>query len=323
MRAERLNKNNISVRFRNTIKNTGLSISKTTVGAEEKDAADVFKFLVTIKIPGETDYAPYAGSYSIQQDGKTGGDIQISDGIVQINANQLAVLKDLPVGSEYKVEEIAHDKYTLKSKTGNEGKITELGNLATFENTRKTAGLTIKKVQNGGAAGDIFRFKVTLNEAEYKGNYIVTDAAGTTTTHTAAGGWLQLKGGQQAEITGIPIGAKYEITEKDRPDYDEQRLYAAGFIEEGENKNIETFVNDKIEKALIFSKSNIGGNREDSFEFDLKVDGKAYSGEYTLTDADGNAQTCTRGRRPHHIERWSAGKRETSGGKQVYFDGVQ
>lgn len=286
-----LNKNNISVRFRNTIKNTGLSISKTTVGAEEKDAADVFKFLVTIKIPGETDYAPYAGSYSIQQDGKTGGDIQISDGIVQINANQLAVLKDLPVGSEYKVEEIAHDKYTLKSKTGNEGKITELGNLATFENTRKTAGLTIKKVQNGGAAGDIFRFKVTLNEAEYKGNYIVTDAAGTTTTNTAAGGWLQLKGGQQAEITGIPIGAKYEITEKDRPDYDEQRLYAAGFIEEGENKNIETFVNDKIEKALIFSKSNIGGNREDSFEFDLKVDGKAYSGEYTLTDADGNEQT--------------------------------
>lgn len=284
---------NISVRFRNTIKNTGLSISKTTVGAEEKDAADVFKFLVTIKIPGETDYAPYAGSYSIQQDGKTGGDIQISDGIVQINANQLAVLKDLPVGSEYKVEEIAHDKYTLKSKTGNEGKITELGNLATFENTRKTAGLTIKKVQNGGAAGDIFRFKVTLNEAEYKGNYIVTDAAGTTTTNTAADGWLQLKGGQQAEITGIAIGTVYKITEEDRADYEEQIRNAAGIIEEGENKNIETFVNDKIEKALIFSKSNIGGNREDSFEFDLKVDGKAYSGEYTLTDADGNEQTLT------------------------------
>lgn len=27
------------------------------------------------------------------------------------------------------------------------------------------------------------------------------------------------------------------------------------------NKNIETFVNDKIEKALIFSKSNIDGNQ--------------------------------------------------------------
>lgn len=291
-----LNKNNISVRFRNTIKNTGLSISKTTVGAEEKDAADVFKFLVTIKIPGETDYAPYAGSYSIQQDGKTGGDIQISDGIVQINANQLAVLKDLPVGSEYKVEEIAHDKYTLKSKTGNEGKITELGNLATFENTRKTAGLTIKKVQNGGAAGDIFRFKLTLNEVGYVGSYTVKDAAGKAlATQTAADGWLKLKGGQQAEITGIPIGAKYEITEEDRTDYNEQRLYAAGFIEEGENKNIETFVNDKIEKALIFSKSNIGGNLEDSFEFELKVNGNAYSGEYTLTDtdSDGDAQTLS------------------------------
>ena len=181
----------------------------------------------------------------------------------------------------------------MKSKTGNEGKITELGNLATFENTRKTAGLTIKKVQNGGAAGDIFRFKVTLNEAEYKGNYIVTDAAGTTTTNTAADGWLQLKGGQQAEITGIAIGTVYKITEEDRADYEEQIRNAAGIIEEGENKNIETFVNDKIEKALIFSKSNIGGNREDSFEFDLKVDGKAYSGEYTLTDADGNEQTLT------------------------------
>lgn len=290
-----LNKNNISVRFRNTIKNTGLSISKTTVGAEEKDAADVFKFLVTIKMPGETDYAPYAGSYSIQQDGKTGGDIQISDGIVQIKANQLAVMKDIPVGSEYKIEEIAHDKYTLKSKAGDKGKITELGNLATFVNTRKTAGLTIKKVQNGGEPSDIFRFKLTLNEAEYTGSYTVKDTAGNITTATASGGWLKLKGGEQAEITGIPIGAKYEITEEDRTDYNEQRLYAVGFIEEGENKNIETFVNDKIEKALIFSKSNIGGKREDSFEFELKVNGNAYSGEYTLTDtdADGNEQTLT------------------------------
>ena len=283
------------VKFENTIKNTGLSISKTTVGAEEKDANDEFKFLVIIKMPGETDYTPYVGTYSIQQDGKTGGDIQISDGIVQIKANQLAVMKDIPVGSEYKIKEIAHDKYTLKSKAGDEGKITELGNLATFVNTRKTAGLTIKKVQNGGEPSDIFHFKVTLNEAEYTGSYTVKDTAGNTTTATASGGWLKLKGGQQAEITGIPIGAKYEITEKDRTDYDEQRLYAAGFIEEGENKNIETFVNDKIEKALIFSKSNIGGNREDSFEFELKVNGKAYSGEYTLTDtdADGDARTLS------------------------------
>ena len=283
------------VRFKNTIKNTGLSISKTTVGAEEKDANDVFKFRVTIKMPGETDYTPYVGTYSIQQDGKTGGDIQISDGIVQIKANQLAVMKDIPVGSEYKIKEIAHDKYTLKSKAGDEGKITELGNLATFVNTRKTAGLTIKKVQNDGEPSDIFHFKVTLNEAEYTGSYTVKDTAGNTTTATASGGWLKLKGGQQAEITGIPIGAKYEITEKDRTDYDEQRLYAAGFIEEGENKNIETFVNDKIEKALIFSKSNIGGNREDSFEFELKVNGKAYSDEYTLTDtdADGDARTLS------------------------------
>ena len=281
------------VKFENTIKNTGLSISKTTVGAEEKDAADVFKFLVTIKMPGETDYAPYVGTYSIQQDGKIGGDIQISDGIVQIKANQLALMKDIPVGSEYRIEEIAHDKYTLSKSSGTTGRITELGNLATFENTRKTAGLTIKKVQNGGAAGDIFRFKVTLNEAEYTGKYTVTDAAGKTTSTTATDGWLQLKGGQQAEITGIAIGTVYKITEEDRADYEEQIRNAAGIIEEGENKNIETFVNDKIEKALIFSKSNIGGNREDSFEFDLKVDGKAYSGEYTLTDADGNEQTLT------------------------------
>lgn len=286
---------NTSVKFRNTIKNTGLSISKTTVGAEEKDAADVFKFLVTIKMPGETDYAPYVGTYSIQQDGKIGGDIQISDGIVQIKANQLALMKDIPVGSEYRIEEIAHDKYTLSKSRGETGKITELGNLAAFENTRKTAGLTIKKVQNGGEPSDIFHFKITLNEAEYTGKYTVTDAAGKTTSNTATDGWLQLKGGQQAEITGIPIGAKYEITEKDRTDYDEQRLYAAGFIEEGENKNNETFINDKIEKALIFSKSNIGGNQEDSFEFNLKVNGTAYSGEYTLTDtdADGDAQTLS------------------------------
>ena len=213
---------------------------------------------------------------------------------MRIKAGQLAVLKDIPLGSEYKVEEIAHDKYSLTEEKGTEGKITDLGNLATFVNTRKAAGLSIKKVQNGGDANDIFRFKVTLNEAEYTGSYTVKDAAGgTLATNTTEDGWLSIKGGQQAEITGIAIGSKYEIIEENRTDYDEQRLYAAGIIEEGENKNIETFVNDKIEKALIFSKSNIGGNREDSFAFELKVDGKAYSGEYTLTDADGKKQTLT------------------------------
>lgn len=284
---------NISVRFQNTIKNTGLSISKTVVGAEAKDAEDVFEFLVSLKMAGDTAYVPYAGAYSIQQNGKIGDSIQISDGKVRLKAGQLAVLKDIPLGTEYKVEEIAHDKYTLSKSSGTTGKITELGNLATFENTRKTARLTIKKVQNGGDANDIFRFKVTLNEAEYKGNYIVTDAAGTTTTNTAADGWLSIKGRQQAEITGIAIGTVYKITEEDRADYEEQIQNAAGIIEEGEKKNIETFVNNKIEKALIFSKSNLGGNQEDSFKFELKVDGKAYSGEYTLINADGKKQTLT------------------------------
>ena len=182
----------------------------------------------------------------------------------------------------------------MTEKKGTEGKITDLGNLATFVNTRKTAGLTIKKVQNGGDANDIFRFKVTLNEAEYTGSYTVKDAAGETlATNTTEDGWLSIKGGQQAEITGIAIGTVYKITEEDRADYEEQIQNAAGIIEEGENKNIETFVNDKIEKALIFSKSNIGGQQEDAFEFELKVDGKAYSGEYTLTDADGKKQTLT------------------------------
>ena len=284
---------NISIRFQNTIKNTGLSISKTAVGAEAKDAEDIFEFLLSLKMTGDTVYVPYAGAYSIQQNGKIGDSIQISDGKVRLKAGQLAVLKDIPLGTEYKIEEIAHDKYTLSKSSGTTGKITELGNLATFENTRKTARLTIKKVQNGGDANDIFRFKVTLNEAEYKENYIVTDAAGTITTNTAADGWLSIKGGQQAEITGIAIGTVYKITEEDRADYEEQIQNAAGIIEEGENKNIETFVNNKIEKALIFSKSNLGGNQEDSFGFELKVDGKAYSGEYTLINADGNKQTLT------------------------------
>ena len=285
---------NISIRFQNTIKNTGLSISKTVVGAEAKDAEDVFEFFVSLKMTGDTAYVPYAGAYSIQQNGKTGDSIQISDGKVRIKAGQLAVLKDIPLGSEYKVEEITHDKYSLTEKKGTEGKITDLGNLATFVNTRKTAGLTIKKVQNGGDANDIFRFKVTLNEAEYTGSYTVKDAAGETlATNTTEDGWLSIKGGQQAEITGIAIGTVYKITEEDRADYEEQIQNAAGIIEEGENKNIETFVNDKIEKALIFSKSNIGGQQEDAFEFELKVDGKAYSGEYTLTDADGKKQTLT------------------------------
>lgn len=268
----------VTVRFLNTIKNTGLTISKTAIGGS---ANDVFYFDVKVKLPGEQEYVPYSGSYAVIAGSTTEADKIINDGVIQLKRGQSAVIRDIPVGTEYEITERTNAKYTLTNSTGASGKIVETGNTASFTNTHKTGDLQIVKNQVGGSANDSFKFTVTVDGKPYSGNYTLRTGS-TEQSLSTTDGVINLKGGQSALIKGLPIDAKYKVEEEDRADYDEDRRAAIGFIEQ---KTItETFVNTKLSAVLMFDKQNVGGDQADKFTFNLTVDGNPYNGDYILTN---------------------------------------
>lgn len=275
--------------FTNTIKNLGLTITKTAVGAEP---AHVFRIKAMVKLPGSDEFTPYDGSYYVIDSNVIGENLYPENGVMQLKAGQSIVMKDLPVGSEYRLEELEHSQYKLTESSGTTGIITETGNVASFTNTRKTNSLVIAKTQIGGSADDEFNFTVSIDGKPYAGNTTIKDSSDTVVeTRTITDGKLVLKGGQSAVIDGIPLGTEYEITEEERADYAEMRLGASGFIETGDNR--EVFINTKLTSNLILSKENVGGAPDDQFTFNLKVDGTAYIGNYTLISGGEESSVST------------------------------
>lgn len=285
-----IGKGKATVKFTNTIKQTGLTITKTAVGAEPDH---VFRIKAMVKLPGSDEFTPYNGSYYIiDSSGGIGENLYPEDGVMQLKADQSIVMKDIPVGSEYKLEELEHSQYKLTESSGTTGIITETGNIASFTNTRKTNSLVIAKTQIGGSAEDEFNFIVSIDGKAYAGKAAIKDSSDTVVeTRTIADGRLVLKGGQSAVIDGIPLGTEYEITEEDRIDYEETLLRASGVIEEGTNR--EVFMNTKLMANLILSKENVGGATDDQFTFNLEVDGTAYIGNYTLISGEEESSVST------------------------------
>lgn len=279
----------ITVKFTNTIKKLGLTITKTAVGGEPDH---VFRIKAMVKLPGSDEFTPYNGSYYVIDSSGIGENLYPENGVMQLKADQSIVMKDIPVGSEYKLEELEHSQYNLTSSKGTEGKITETGNIASFTNTRKTNSLVIAKTQIGGSAEDAFNFTVSIGGEPYAGKAAIKNSSDEIVdTITITDGKLTLKGGQSAVIDGVPLGTAYEITEEDRIDYEETRLGASGFIEEGTNR--EVFMNTKRMANLILSKENVGGNPDDQFTFNLIVDNTAYIGDYTLISGEMESTVTT------------------------------
>lgn len=84
---------------------------------------------------------------------------------------------------------------------------------AVFTNTAKTGGLTVKKTVVGGDSQREFGFAVTLTDGDGesvsgtfgKGEHAVTFAGGKAT--------FTLKDGEEKTIAGLPVGARYTVTE--------------------------------------------------------------------------------------------------------------
>ena len=159
---------------------------------------------------------------------------------------------------------------------------------AVFTNTAKTGGLTVKKTVVGGDSQREFGFAVTLTDGDGepvsgtfgKGEHAVTFADGKAT--------FTLKDGEEKTVAGLPVGARYTVTEDAAEGYTTAVNGADGSKAEGavtEDGTTVAFTNTygtttegrDVSTAELFTKTLKGRDwaEGDSFQFALAGEGGA------------------------------------------------
>ena len=159
---------------------------------------------------------------------------------------------------------------------------------AVFTNTAKTGSLTVKKTVVGGDSQREFGFTVTLTDGDGesvsgtfgKGGHAVTFAGGKAT--------FTLKDGEEKTIAGLPVGARYTVTEDAAEGYMTTVNGADGSKAEGavtEDGATVAFTNTygtavegrDVSTAGLFTKALKGRDwaEGDSFQFALTGEGGA------------------------------------------------
>lgn len=180
-------------------------------------------------------------------------------------------------------------KTKIAQLTDDDGSVSERTvEAAVFTNTAKTGSLTVKKTVVGGDSQREFGFAVTLTDGDGesvsgtfgKGEHAVTFAGGKAT--------FTLKDGEEKTIAGLPVGARYTVTEDAAEGYTTTVNGADGSKAEGavtEDDATVAFTNTygtavegrDVSTAGLFTKTLKGRDwaEGDSFQFTLTGEGGA------------------------------------------------
>ena len=282
--ADGLNEKNITIT--NKLTKGSLSVSKTVSGTDgEHDRNFTFEVTLTdVNGNNLTDSYNYTGS-------KT-GTIK-SGGTVSLKHGETITIEGLPEGTKYKVteKEANTDRYVTTSNNS-EGTINFGNNSVSFTNTRNEepkGSLSVSKTVSGtdGEHNRNFTFEVTLTDANgnnLTGSYNYT---GSKTGTIKSGGTITLKDGETITIGGLPVGTKYEVTEKEA---NTDRYVTTSTNDKGtisENTASVSFVNARNEEpkgSLSISKTVSGTDGEYDRNFTFEI---------VLTDDENNVLTDT------------------------------
>ncbi len=279
-----------------------LEIQKTVKAAPAAGAADHFNFTITLDHPN-ADLTQVSGATF--QNGKA---------TVPVPANGSVVIRGLPAGIGYTVEEQTPDGYAVTASGANGSIVPNQTQTAKFENTYLNTGeLTIQKIIEGSAASetDVFRFKVVLTKDDQP---LATPSCtakaddGTLTTLPITNGELELsiKGNHFVTLTDLPEGVHYQVSE--RKENDQYTDTAGNEVEHGYQLvdvagNGQNTSPDKA-KTVVFTNSKttatgylrifkvIEGklsNSSDEFGFRItlkKADGSPLAGTFLTQDGD-------------------------------------
>ena len=225
-------------------------------------------------------------SYIYLIDGVEQGLIKNGDMLV-LKHGQTAVIKDIPAGTFYEVQEQEEDGY-LESSVHNSGNLPAGGVTAAFTNkydpgVMENGSLSLTKIVSGEGGDETKQFNFHLkigkdgNTAEY--SYLINgQEAGTV----KSGDIISLSHGQTALIEGIPVDTIYSITEDDyqKEGYVTVSEGASGSIAAGvEAKAVFTNTREPEEKEtgmLTVQKSveGEGADLEKDFTFTVRIGDK-------------------------------------------------
>ena len=261
-----------------------LTLSKVIAG-DGADANQNFKFTITLSSDDDTIAKKLEGS-------TTFGDVSFTGGVatVYLKGGESVSLSDIPAGVAYKISEDAVSGYTttISGGTASEGTNTVTGTIVkdttdtvTYTNTKNqesgggdtpttpAGSFKVKKVTVNGTDTDEFSFAAALTNLSANTDYTIaiTRADSTSETITATSNAagiayveFQLKNGDVAQFTGLPIGSKYQIKEASSD-------YTSSF-------EITDEVNEDNLYAAMSRKENFETNQELSTQSETLDDGE-------------------------------------------------
>jgi len=231
----------------NSIKVGNLEIVKALnpdeTSAESNTETFKFKLKLTNVFDNGIDVDDYSGVKVVLKnlsDEVIGNTMLGADGTFSIKAHQKAVIEDIPVGTDYEVEEISTgDTFNPLNASSQSGTITANTTLSwTKENTRKTGQLKISKnvVHSDGTTptadeqNKTFEVVVTLTVprgvdfSSYKNDIVKSDKVGSdnanVTFNDSGVATFKIKHSETITLDRIPYGTTYTVTEKAFDDSD-------------------------------------------------------------------------------------------------------
>lgn len=163
------NKNvSLELAYTNTLKTGELNIKKQVTDKSGKilDINQDFSYQILLDVSGGTDYKAYPLNYTV-----SGTDYYTSDGTVTFSPKSTVNIKDLPIGTTYKITEKVPEGYTC-TNNNQTGTISSTAHTVTFKNMQSDGEgtITVSKTLDGkNYTGSQFSFELQGLESAGEG----------------------------------------------------------------------------------------------------------------------------------------------------------
>ncbi|AET58193.1 conserved repeat domain protein [Paenibacillus terrae HPL-003] len=275
-----------------------LTISNKVEG-NGSDSSKDFEYTVTFTGEGKD------GKYTYKKPDNTSGTIKSGDKIT-LKHGESVTFPILPAGLVYTVTEGDYttvDGYTTTPETRElSGTIVDKGDhKADFINERTVNKLTVSNtvMGNGGDKTKEFEYTVIFEDAGKDGNYSYLKSGGGTGTIKSRD-TFKLKDGETLDISGLPKGLKYTITQKEYTadgyvTIPEERYYTG--VMEGKDEDA-PFTNVRVLEGDLLISNTVKGKDDDKkkpFKYTVTFTGEGANAAYSYVKSDGSKGTIKSG----------------------------
>lgn len=202
------NKNvSLELAYTNTLKTGELNIKKQVTDKSGKilDINQDFSYQILLDVSGGTDYKAYPLNYTV-----SGTDYYTSDGTVTFSPKSTVNIKDLPIGTTYKITEKVPEGYTC-TNNNQTGTISSTAHTVTFKNMQSDGeGEVVINKNLDGKAYTGSQFEFVLQGLTSAGEGYIDASSISSTESTVNNGKVTFK------VKFSEVG-KYRFSAKENP----------------------------------------------------------------------------------------------------------